>query len=113
MSEDNPFKTIDTEAVAATETAETAEPVGTAQTAETAEPVGTAQTAETAAQDSGENPFKSIASEEIKLSIAKTQEAVPYEEPNKVFATGLPEWNLEPPDGFVSRNLSEPEEDEE
>ena len=55
-------------------------------------------------------PFKPIASPKgpNHLGIAKVVESDPYKEPNKLFATGLPEWNLDPPGDFVVRNNSAP-----
>ena len=48
--------------------------------------------------------FKPISNSSVHLGVAKVVESVePYREPVNVFATGLPDWNLDPPGEMVTR----------
>ncbi len=57
-------------------------------------------------QQTGEpaQSFKPISNPSVHLGVAKAVESVePYREPVNVFATGLPDWNLDPPGEMVAR----------
>ena len=47
-----------------------------------------------------------VAGSKTKLSKAKVVEDVDYNEPESIFASGLPEWDLDPPGNMVVRKTN-------